>query len=503
MFDMIGPLIDGFAIALRPENLLYALSGSFLGTVVGVLPGVGPAGALALMLPVVLNLEPVSAMIMLAAMYSGAMYGGSTTSILLNVPGETSSVVTCLDGHAMAKQGRAGAALSIAAIGSYIAGTLGVIGLMVLSPFLSDWALKFGPPEYFALMVSGLAVVVSLSGKALTKGLLAMCVGLALATVGSDITGVFRFTFGIADLNPGIEFLAVTIGLFAISEVLINARDAASEMKEVIEHKILIKLSEIRESLGAIFRGSIIGFVCGVLPGTGAGIASFLSYSVETQISRHPERFGQGEIKGVAAPESANNASSAGALLPMLSLGIPGSGTTAILLIALAALDVQAGPLLMTTRPDIVWGLIAALYIGNVMLLILNLPLVGLFVRILHTPMYLLLPLILVLAVVGVYSASQSMLALILLCGFGVLGYFMRERGYPLAPAILGFVLGPLVEEALRQSMIITQGDFYQIIERPIVASFLVLGVVSLVVPLMLDRARAKGKNVQIEQEDS
>jgi putative tricarboxylic transport membrane protein len=374
---------------------------------------------------------------------------------------------------------------------------------MVFAPLLSGWALKFGPPEYFALMLSGLTVVVSLSGKTLTKGVLAMCVGLALSTIGNDVTGVYRFTFGIPDLYTGIEFLAFTIGLFAISEVLINARDAASAPLSVIEHKILIKLSEIKESMGAIMRGSVIGFVCGVLPGTGAGIASFLSYSVEMQVSKHPERFGQGEIKGVASPEAANNASSAGALLPMLSLGIPGSGTTAILLLALAALDVQTGPLLFVQRPDIVWGLIAALYIGNVMLLILNLPLVGIFVRILYTPLHLLLPLILVLSVIGVYSANQSIVDLVLLCAFGVGGYFMREGGYPLAPAILGFVLGPPIEEALRQSMIITQGDFYRIVERPITASFLVLGVVSLVVPLILERARTKGKNVQIEQEES
>ncbi len=504
MFDVIGPLSDGFATALQPHNLLYALIGAFLGTVVGVLPGIGPAGALALMIPIVLNFDPVSALIMLAALYSGAMYGGSTTSILLNVPGETSSVVTCLDGHAMAKQGRAGAALSIAAIGSYIAGTLGVIGLMLFAPIIADAALAFGPPEYFALMVFGLSAVVSLSGTVLVKGLLAMCLGLALATVGADVTGVFRFTFGVPDLNPGIELLALSIGLFAISEVLLSARDIGGGLeRSVIAHKILIKMSEIKESLGAIFRGSFIGFLVGVLPGAGAGIASFLSYSFEMQISKHPERFGKGEIKGVAAPESANNAASAGALVPMLTLGIPGSGTTAILLLALAALDVQAGPLLFIQRPDIVWGLIAALYIGNVMLLILNLPLVGIFVRILYTPMYLLLPLIMVISVIGVYSANQAVLDLVLLCALGLIGYFMRRNGFPLAPVILGFVLGGRLEEALRQSMIITQGNIHRIVERPIVATFLVLAVVAMVVPLLLRRARLQGKRVEIEQEQS
>jgi putative tricarboxylic transport membrane protein len=502
MFDVIGPLSDGFALALQPHNLLYALIGAFLGTVVGVLPGIGPAGALALMLPVVLNFDPVSALIMLAALYAGAMYGGSTTSILLNVPGETSSVVTCLDGHAMAKQGRAGAALSIAAIGSYIAGTLGVVGLMIFAPIIADAALSFGPPEYFALMVFGLSAVVSLSGSVLVKGLLAMCLGLALSTVGADVTGVFRFTFGVPDLNPGIEFLALSIGLFAISEVLSSAREIGAGLpRTMIAHKILIKWSEIRESLGAIFRGSFIGFLVGVLPGAGAGTASFLSYSFETQISRTPERFGRGEIRGVAAPESANNAASAGALVPMLTLGIPGSGATAILLIALAALDVRAGPLLFIQRPDIVWGLIAALYIGNVMLLILNLPLVGIFVRILYTPTYFLLPMIVMISAVGVYSANQAVLDLVLLAAFGVIGYVMRRNAFPLAPVILGFVLGGRMEEALRQSMIMTQGNIHRIVERPIVATFLLLAVVAMTAPILLRQMRFRGKPVEIEGE--
>lgn len=501
--ESIELLAQGFAVALTAKNLLYALTGAFLGTVVGVLPGIGPSGALALMLPIVLNVDPVSGLIMLASLYAGAMYGGSTTSILLNVPGETSSVVTCLDGHAMAKQGRAGSALSIAAIGSYIAGTLGVVGLMVFAPLIASAALSFGPPEYFALMVFGLSAVVCLSSSHLLKGLLAMSLGLALSTVGTDLTGVFRFTFGIPDLNPGIEFLAFGIGLFAISEVIASSAEAGSGVpRTVIKHRILIKLSEIRESLGAIFRGSILGFLVGVLPGAGAGVASFLTYSFEVQISKNPERFGKGEIRGVAAPESANNAASAGALVPMLTLGIPGSGATTILLIALAALDVQAGPLLFTQRPDIVWGLIAALYIGNIMLLILNLPLVGIFVRILYTPAYLLLPAIMTVSVIGVYSANQSTLDLLFLCAFGLLGYFMRTNGYPLAPAILGFVLGGRMEVAIRQSMIISQGDMLRIVERPITAVFLMLAVVAIVAPLILGRLRKRGKPIDFESED-
>lgn len=504
MLDVLPLLLQGFEIALRPENLALALLGAFLGTVVGVLPGVGPAGALALMLPIVLNMNPVSALIMLASLYTGAMYGGSTTSILLNVPGESSSVVTCIDGHEMAKQGRGGAALCIAAIGSYIAGTLGVVGLMLFAPLIASYALRFGPPEYFALMVFGLSAVASLSGRSLVKGLLAMCTGLMLATVGTDVTGVARFTFGVSDLLDGVEFLALSIGLFAISEVLLNARELRSgERLGVIKHRLFITLAEIRESMSAIFRGGVIGFLVGVLPGAGAGIASFLSYSVETQVSRNPERFGHGEIRGVAAPESANNAASAGALVPMLTLGVPGSGTTAILLVALGALNVQAGPLLFTQRPDVVWGLIAALYVGNVMLLVLNLPLVGLFVRLLYTPMYLLFPLIMVISVIGVFNANQATLDLVLLCALGVLGYYMRRNGYPIAPVILGYVLGYRMEEALRQSMIMTQGNLLSLLERPIVSAFLVLAVISMSVPLILQSYRFRGRRVELESEQA
>jgi len=502
MGEVLPLMLQGFEIALRPENLMFALIGAFLGTMVGVLPGVGPAGALALMLPIVLNMNPVSALIMLAALYTGAMYGGSTTSILLNVPGESSSVVTCLDGHQMAKQGRAGAALCISAIGSYVAGTLGVIGLMLFAPVIATYALRFGPPEYFALMAFGLSAVASLSGKSLVKGLLAMCVGLMLATVGTDVTGVARFHFGLSDLLDGVEFLALSIGIFAISEVLLNTRELRTGTPpRVLKHRILITFAEIRESFSAILRGGVIGFLVGVLPGAGAGIASFLSYSVEIQISRNPERFGHGEIRGVAAPESANNAASAGALVPMLTLGVPGSGTTAILLVALSALNVQAGPLLFTQRPDVVWGLIAALYLGNVMLLVLNLPLVGLFVRLLYTPMYLLFPLIMVISVIGVYNANQAALDLVLLCGCGVLGFYMRRNGYPIAPVILGYVLGYRMEEALRQSMIMSQGNLSVLLERPIVSTFLVLAVISMTVPLILQHYRSRGKKIELEDD--
>ncbi|MDF1592107.1 MAG: tripartite tricarboxylate transporter permease [Desulfobacterales bacterium] len=499
--EILVHLIDGFAIAFRPENLLFAFLGVFLGTIVGVLPGIGPAGALALILPIVFSLNPVSAIIMLAAVYSGAMYGGSTTSILLNVPGESSSVVTCLDGHQMALQGRAGPALCIAAIGSYIAGTLGVVGLMLFGPVLANFALRFGPPEYFALMVFGLSAVSSLAGESLIKGLMTMTFGLLLTTIGTDVTGVERYTLNIDDLVEGIEFLALTIGLFAISEVLLTSGKLRNgKAKSIIEHKLWITLKDFLRSFGAIIRGSIIGFFVGVLPGAGAGIASFISYSVETQISRHPERFGRGEIRGVAAPESANNAASSGAMVTMLTLGIPGSGTTAIMLAALMALDVNPGPLIFTAHPDVVWGLIAALYVGNIMLLILNLPLIGIFVRLLFIPMQMLLPVIIVISVVGVYNANQSVFDLVLLCGFGLLGYFMRKNGYPVAPVVLGFVLGGRMEESLRQSMIMFQGDPFFLIERPIGIFFIVLAFIFLILPHVI---RWLSGGAAIEREDS
>ena len=504
MGETLPLLLNGFELALRPENLIFAFVGAFLGTVIGVLPGIGPAGALAMLLPIVLNMNPVGAIIMLATLYSGAMYGGSTTSILRNVPGETSSVVTCLDGHQMALQGRAGPALCIAAIGSYIAGTLGVVGLMLFAPLIAGWALNFGPPEYFALMVFGLSAVASLSGDSLVKGLIAMILGLMLATVGTDVTGVARYTFNMPEMLDGVEFLAVTIGLFAISEVLLNTNEMRGGLRQsVIKHKLFISLGEIRESLGAVLRGTFIGFCVGVMPGAGAGIAAFLTYSVETQVSRHPERFGKGEIRGVAAPESANNAASVGAMVPMLTLGVPGSGTTAIMLIALTALNVHPGPLMFTQRADVVWGLIAALYLGNVMLLILNLPLVGIFVRLLYLPMRLLLPVVMVICVIGVYSANQTVLDLVFLCAFGMLGYYMRKHGYPVAPVILGLVLGNRMEEALRQSMIMTQGNLHWLLERPIVVFFLALTLISLTAPLVMRRLRFGGKPVKLEQEES
>jgi putative tricarboxylic transport membrane protein len=476
-------LMDGFAIALQWKYLAYAIAGCFLGTIVGVLPGVGSAGALALMLPIIYKLDSTGAVMMLAATYTGVMYGGSTASILLRVPGDTSAVVACLDGHEMARQGRAGPALCIAAIGSYIAGTIAVVGMMLLAPPLADIALQFSSPEYLMLYIFGLTAVASFASDSLIKALLSMTFGLMIATVGEDImAGIRRYTFGYEALWDGISFLAVTLGLFAVSEVLVNAKKLREDsLGTILEHRIYIKMSEFVESIGAIFRGGTIGFLIGVLPGAGAGIASFVSYSVERQVHKTPEKFGTGIIQGVAGPESANNAASAGAFVPMLALGVPGSATTAIMLGAFLLLDIDAGPLMFQERPDVVWSLIAALYIGNVVLLILNLPMIGVFVQILKLPMRLLLPLIMVVSITGVYLSDGLVWSISFLL---------------LAPVILGRVLGLKMELAFRQSMVMTQGDMWDLLERPIVAIFLVLSLISLFLPQILARITGDRKVV-------
>jgi putative tricarboxylic transport membrane protein len=500
--DTWSLLLNGFETALQPHLLLYSLTGAFLGTVVGVLPGIGPAGAVALLLPVMTAIDPLGAIIMLAATYTGSMYGGSTTSILLRIPGDPSSVVACLDGHEMAKQGRAGSALCIAAIGSYIAGTIAVVGLMLIGPVIADAALVFGPAEYSALYVFGLCAVASLAGNSIVKALMAMCFGLMISTVGEDVMGARRFTFGSEYMWDGIQFLAVGLGLFAVSEVIINARlMRRNEIGKIIQHRIYIKFSEVMESLGSIFRGGFIGFVIGVLPGAGAGVASFIAYSFERQISRHPETFGKGEIKGLAGPEAANNAASAGAFVPMLALGIPGSSTTAIMLAAMLMLNIQPGPLLFMERPDVVWGLIAALYIGNVMLLVLNIPLIGIFVKILHMPMHLLLVSIVIFSVIGVFLNDSLTLTLLFLVAFGVVGYYMRRYDFPLAPVILGVVLGPRFETSFRQTMSMSQGNIHEYLSHPIVLTFLVLSLVFLLLPTIL-RLRGVRPQRLVEDDD-
>jgi putative tricarboxylic transport membrane protein len=485
--DIFSGLLHGFQVALTAQNLMMCVIGVVLGTVIGVLPGLGPPATIAMLLPLTFKLEPTGAMIMLAGIYYGAKYGGSTTSILLNVPGESSSVVTCIDGHKMAVKGRAGAALGMAAIASFIAGTFGVVALMLVAPPLAKLSLAFSAPEYFALMVLGLAMVVLLSGESLVKALLAMLVGLWIATMGTDLfSTTSRFTFDRVELLGGIDFIIVAIGVFAVGEVLGNMEPAkAAEMLPVPKglKNLLPTWEDMRRCRFAFVNGSVIGFLIGVLPGAGSTIASFMSYGIEKAVSKHPEEFGEGAIEGVAAPEGANNAETGGALVPLLTLGIPGSGTTAILLAALVLWGFKPGPLFIQDSPQLFWGLVASMYIGNVLLLILNLPLVAVFAQLLKMPAYAMFPLILGVSVVGVYTAAGSMFQLALLCGFGLMGYLMRKLDYPTAPLVLGLVLGDAMERALRQSLMMSQGDV-AILFRPIPSVLLAIAALLLAVPL-------------------
>jgi len=486
----LGHLGYGFGIALQPINLLYAFIGCLVGTLIGVLPGIGPAGGMALLIPLTYGKEPASAIILLSGIYYGAMYGGSTTSILLNVPGEAASVVTALDGYQMARQGRAGPALAIAAIGSFVAGTIGIVFLMLLGPPMAQAALRFGPAETFALMVFGLSMVTSLAGRSLRKGFVAMTLGLTMATVGVDLpTGLIRFTLGIPKLMEGFDVIVVAIGLFAVSEILLCAeRVRTGEVLYRQVARVWLSAKDFLYSLGAVLRGSVLGFFIGVLPGAAHVTASFLSYALEKKFSKTPERFGQGEIRGVAAPESANNSAAVGAMIPLLTLGLPASAVTSVLYGALLMVGVKPSPFLFQKHPDVVWGLIASMYIGNAMLLVLNLPLVGLWVKILKTPPRWLFPIVLAISFIGVYSVNRSALDLILATLLGVLGYFLRKADYPLAPVILGLVLGDLLEQALRQTLMISGGSLTIFLHSPIAISLFVLAAVVMVAPKLIYR---------------
>jgi len=486
--DILNGLMQGFSVALTPMNLAMCFLGCLLGTIVGVLPGLGPPATIAMLLPLTFKMDPTGAMIMLAGIYYGAKYGGSTTSILLNVPGESSSVVTCLDGYQMARQGRAGAALGISAIASFVAGTIGTVLLMLVAPPLAKLSLAFSSPEYFALMVLGLAMVVLLAGDSLTKALLAMTFGLWIAGMGTDLfTATSRFTFGQTELLGGIDFVIVAIGIFAVGEVMANMEpEKPLDMLPVPKglKNLFPTLQDLKDCRFAFMNGSIIGFFIGVLPGAGATISSFLSYGLEKAVSKHPEKFGTGVIEGVAAPEGANNADTAGAMVPLMTLGIPGSGTTAILLAALVLWGFKPGPMFIEDSPAMFWGLVASMYIGNVVLLILNLPLVTVFAQLLRMPGYVMYPLILGVSMVGIYTINSSIFQLCLLAVFGLVGYAMRKLDFPTAPLVLGLVLGDSMEKALRQSLMMSQGDL-SILFRPIPAVLLSIAAFLLLVPLI------------------
>ena len=486
--DVLQQVGQGFLLALTPQNLLFCFIGVLVGTLIGVLPGIGPVSGVAILLPLTFSLDPTAGMIMLAGIYYGSMYGGSTTSILINTPGESASVMTCLDGYAMARQGRAGPALGMAAVASFVAGTLSVLGLMLLAPPLASFALRFGPAEYFALMVLGLTTLTRLAGKSLTKGLMMGAFGLALGTVGLDpLTGTPRFTFGRIELIDGIGFVPVAMGLFALAEIFANAE--VSLTRDVFKTDLKGLWPTVQDWLAVrwtMVRATIIGFFIGALPGAGATVAAFMAYAVEKKSSKHPEKFGTGVIEGVAAPEAANNAATGGALVPLLTLGLPSSATTAVLLGALLIFGLRPGPLLMIERPDFFWAVVTSMYVGNVMLLILNLPLVGLWASMLRIPYTILLPLILLFTLIGAYALNNNVSDIWIMILFGVVGYLMRKFDYPAAPVVLALVLGPLMETNFRRALQISQGDYSIFLTHPISAVLLLGAVLSLTWPLLM-----------------
>ncbi len=485
----------GFGIALKPINLLYCFFGVTIGTAVGVLPGLGPVAAISLLLPTTFHSTPESAFIMLAGIYYGAMYGGSTTSILVNIPGEAASVVTCLDGYQMARKGRAGPALGISAFGSFIGGTLSIIGLMLAAPPLARLALKFGPPEYFALMTLGLTILSYLSGGSMVKALMMACVGIILGCVGVEtLTTTKRFTFGIPELMDGLGIVPIVMGLFGISEVMLNVE--RSLKREVFLKKVknlYPNWQDWRDSFGAILRGSVIGFFLGILPGGGSIVASFAAYAIERKFSKHPELFGKGAIAGVAAPETANNSATGGSFIPLLTLGIPANPVAAVLLGALMIHGLQTGPLLLKEAPSVFYGTITSMYVGNILLLILNLPLIPIWVRMLRIPYVLLFPLILMFCLIGVYSLTNSTVDILVMVLFGLVGYLFKKFYYEGAPLLLAFILGPMLENALRQSLIVSSGSFRIFVTRPISAGLMLISAVLLFSPILLRRRPTSG----------
>ena len=481
--DLADNLITGFSVAFQPHNIFFCFIGVLIGTLIGVLPGIGPVGAMSILLPITFGISPVTAIIMLSGIYYGAQYGGSTTSILVGIPGEAASVVTMLDGHQMALKGRAGPALGIAAFGSFIAGTIGIIGLMLLAPPLASIALRFGPPEYFALMIMGLVILTYLAQKSMAKSLMMAGVGVVAGVVGLDtMTGLPRFTFGVSDLLDGIGIAPLAMGLFGVSEILLNVEKTIKQGVVVSQVKNLLpSRQDWKESFAPIMRGSFLGFLLGILPGGGAVLSSFISYSTEKRVSKTPEKFGHGAIAGVAGPEAANNAAAQAAFIPLLTLGIPANAVMGILLGALMIHGITPGPLMIQKNPELFWGTVTSMYIGNAMLLVLNLPLIGLWVRLLRVRYAVLFPLILFIALIGAYVINGSEMDLYLMLFFGVVGYLMSKFDYEPAPLILAYVLSPILEDSLRQSLIISGGSMGIFVSRPIAAGFLFIALMLLI----------------------
>lgn len=488
--EIIQQLMQGFSVATTTSNLLYCFIGCVLGTIVGVLPGLGPVAAIALLMPITYKIPSVSSLIMFAGIYYGAQYGGTITSILMNIPGEATTVVTCIDGHQMTLQGRSGPALGIAAFGSFIGGSFAIIGLMFLAPPLAQLALKFGPPEYFSLILLSLTLISYLGTGSPIKALITAVFGMAVGTVGMDIeTGIPRFTYGINTIYSGIDIVPVIMGMFGLTEVIANLEEGVTTQLVKAKIKSLLpNRQDWKDSTGPIFRGTIIGFFLGLIPGGGGLIATFASYAAEKKLSKHPEKFGHGAIEGVAGPETANNTGCVSAFVPMLSLGLPFNAVTAILLGALMMHGAEPGPLFILQHPDIFWGFTTSMYIGNVILLILNLPLIPLWVQILKIPYLLLAPIILLICVIGVYSCNYNTVDIYLMLIFAGIGYALRKFGYEPAPFILGMILSPMIENAFRQSLIMSDGSFYIFLQRPISAIFMIAAfvvIVTYIIPAM------------------
>lgn len=480
--EILNYLLQGAQIAFEPMNLMYCFLGVLMGTLVGVLPGLGPTAAIALLLPVSFHIPPVSTIIMLAGIYYGAMYGGSTTSILVNIPGEAASVITCLDGYQMAKKGRAGPALGIAAFGSFIAGTASVLGIMLVAPPMARFALAFGPAEYFSMMLMGIVIIIYMSSGSILKDLMIAVFGLLLGTIGMDsISGTQRLTFGVLELADGIGFIPAVMGLFGVSEIVMNVeRIVATTLVTERVKNLLPSLQDWKESIWPIIRGTVLGFFIGVLPGPAPVISTYASYALEKKISKTPEKFGTGHIAGVAGPESANNAASSGAMIPLFTLGIPANSVIAVLLGAFMIHGLQPGPMFISNYPNVFWATIVSMYLGNVMLLVLNLPLIPLWIKVLKVPYPILFPLILIFCLIGVYSLNFSQVEIGLMIGFGVLGYFMRKFKFEMAPLVLALVLGPMMEKNLRMALLISHGDPLTFFTRPL--SLLFIGVCTILI---------------------
>ena len=499
--------LDGFGVVTEPQNLLYCLIGVLIGMVIGVLPGLGPAATMAILLPLVITVDPISAIIMLAGIYYGAQYGGTITSVLLRLPGEASSVVTVFDGYALAKKGKAGTALGIAAIGSFVGATISIVVLSLTAPLVAGWALNFGPPEYAALALLGVLLVATIGSGHPVKAMIAAMIGLLLATVGRDaFTNAPRFTFDSLELDSGLDFVVVAMGLFGVGEILYNLEERYGKphVPAAISN-IWPSRKDLRKSSGAIGRGSVIGFFLGVLPGGGAVMSSLAAYAVEKRISKTPEEFGRGAVEGVAAPETANNAAATSSFIPLLTLGIPANASMAMLFAALLVLGITPGPQLLEERPDLFWGVVNSMYIGNILLLILSIPLVGIFVRILRVRPAILAPITVLITVLGAYTINNSVFDVFVMIAFGIVGYLMKKTGFEPGPMVLAFVLGAILEDSVRRSLLIFDGDPTGFATRPISGTILaifLLVVLSPAIKVLLDRRRAKSpETAPVEQE--